>query len=202
MAMKDAKIKYLEHELEEKERVLEQMREVDRSPGPTPIAEDARIGALERRVRELEAVVKGLTEEVLDLKALTLKLAKTAERHEGPAPVRAGTGRTVEPPSSAPTILVRPRNAGKLSPLPASPSRPLAVPEPAPAIPAGEMDLIMQPDGTIKPELRHKNEYIIASNGPQNRRQGSRPAGDRSGRHVDAVIFADEQEPPRPPKKR
>ncbi len=202
MAMKDAKIKYLEHELEEKERVLEQMREVDRSPGPAPIAEDARIGALERRVRELEAVVKGLTEEVLDLKALTLKLAKTAERHEGPAPVRAGTGRTVEPPSSAPTILVRPRNAGKLSPLPASPSRPLAVPEPAPAIPAGEMDLIMQPDGTIKPELRRKNEYIIASNGPQNRRQGSRPAGDRSGRHVDAVIFADEQEPPRPPKKR
>lgn len=202
MAMKDAKIKYLEHELEEKERVLEQMREVDRSPGPAPIAEDARIGALERRVRELEAVVKGLTEEVLDLKALTLKLAKTAERHEGPAPVRAGTGRTVEPPSSAPTILVRPRNAGKLSPLPASPSRPLAVPEPAPALPAGEMDLIMQPDGTIKPELRRKNEYIIASNGPQNRRQGSRPAGDRSGRHVDAVIFADEQEPPRPPKKR
>jgi hypothetical protein len=64
------------------------------------------------------------------------------------------------------------------------------------------MDLIMQPDGTIKPELRRKNEYIIASNGPQARRQGPRAAGDRSGRHVDAVIFADEQEPPRPPKKR
>ncbi|MEN6342218.1 MAG: hypothetical protein ABFC89_06615 [Methanospirillum sp.] len=205
MAMKDAKIKYLEHELEEKERVLEQMREVDRIPvQPTPIPEDARIGALERRVRELEAVVKGLTEEVLDLKALTLKLAKTSERHEVPAPHRAGTGRTVEPPSSAPTILVRPRNAGKLSPLPASQPRPVAVaePAPAPALPAGEMDLIMQPDGTIKPELRRKNEYIIASNGPQNRRQGSRQAGDRSGRHVDAVIFADEKEPPRPPKKR
>ena len=112
MAMKDAKIKYLEHELEEKERVLEQMREVDRSPAPSPIAEDARIGALERRVRELEAVVKGLTEEVLDLKALTLKLAKTAERHEPPTTVRAGPARTIEPPSSAPTILVRPRNAG------------------------------------------------------------------------------------------
>src|SRR5665647_432455 len=202
MAMKDAKIKYLEHELEEKERVLEQMREVDRTPGPAPIAEEARIGALERRVRELEAVVKGLTEEVLDLKALTLKLAKTAERHEGPSPTRAGPGRTVEPPSSSPTVLVRPRNAGKLTPLPPSPSRTQVVAEPAPAIPAGEMDLIMQPDGTIKPELRRKNEYIIASNGPQNRRQGPRTAGDRSGRHVDAVIFADEQEPPRPPKKR
>ena len=51
MAMKDAKIKYLEHELEEKERVLEQLRDVDRVPGPAPVGEDARIGALERRVR-------------------------------------------------------------------------------------------------------------------------------------------------------
>jgi hypothetical protein len=202
MAMKDAKIKYLEHELEEKERVLEQLREVDRPPAPAPVAEEVRVGALERRVRELEAVVKGLTEEVLDLKALTIKLVKTAERHESPAPARTGTGRTAEPQAPAPTILVRPRNAGKLSPLPASSSRPQAVADPAPAIPDGEMDLIMQPDGTIKPELRHKNEYIIASNGPQSRRPGSRAAGDRSGRHVDAVIFADEQEPPRPPKKR
>lgn len=201
--MKDAKIKNLQLELEEKERVLEMMRDVDRAPVPAPVAEDARVGALERRVRELEAVVKGLTGEVLDLKALMHKLMKTAERNDGPAPVRAGTGRIVEPPSSAPTILVRPRNAGKLAPLPASPSRlQPVVAEQAPAIPAGEMDLIMQPDGTIKPELRRKNEYIIASNGPQNRRQGSRTAGDRSGRHVDAVIFADEQEPPRPPKKR
>jgi hypothetical protein len=202
MAMKDAKIKYLEHELEEKERALELMREVDQVQPAAAVAGDARIGTLERRVRELEAVVKGLTEEVLDLKALTLKLAKTAERHEAPGAARTGPGRTVEPPSSAPTVLVRPRNAGKLAPLPAFTSRPPAVAEPVPELPAGEMDLIMQPDGTIKPELRRKNEYIIASNGPQNRRQGGRTAGDRSGRHVDAVIFADEQEPPRPPKKR
>ena len=92
MAMKDAKIKYLEHELEEKERALELMREVDQVQPPAPVAGDARIGTLERRVRELEAVVKGLTEEVLDLKALTLKLAKTAERHEGPATARTGPG--------------------------------------------------------------------------------------------------------------
>lgn len=200
MAMKDAKIKYLEHELEEKERVLEQMREGERVPVQAAIGEDARLGALERRVRELEAVVKGLTEEVLDLKALTLKLAKTAERQEIPTSVR--TGRTAEPQASAPTVLVRPRNAGKLAPLPASPVRPMAAAEPAPATSTGEMDLIMQPDGTIKPELRHKNEYIIASNGPQHRRQGPRSPGDRSGRHVDAVIFAEEQELPRPPKKR
>lgn len=206
MAMKDAKIKYLEHELEEKERVLEQLREVENAPAP--VTEDGRVTTLERRVRELEAVVKGLTGEVLDLKALTLKLARTADRLEGQPPAaRPGAGRAsaaAPQPSSAPTVLVRPRNAEKLGPLSSSLSRqPVAVdPVPASTVPSGDMDLIMQPDGTIKPELRHKNEYIIAPNGPQSRRQGTRPAGDRSGRHVDAVIFADEQELPRPPKKR
>lgn len=206
MAMKDAKIKYLEHELEEKERVLEQLREVEN--GPAPVTEDDRAATLERRVRELEAVVKGLTGEVLDLKALTLKLAKTADRFEGqPAGARPGAARgtvAASQPSSAPTVLVRPRNAEKLGPLPSLASRqPLSVdPVPAATVSSEEMDLIMQPDGTIKPEVRHKNEYIIAPNGPQSRRQGMRPAGDRSGRHVDAVIFADEQELPRPPKKR
>ena len=206
MAMKDAKIKYLEHELEEKERVLEHLREVDNAPAP--VTEDGRVATLERRVRELEAVVKGLTEEVLDLKALTLKLVKTADRFEGqPVAARTGAGRAnvaAPQPASAPTVLVRPRNADKLGPLLSSPSRlPVAGdPVPAAAVSDEGMDLIMQPDGTIKPELRHKNEYIIAQNGPQNRRQGMRSAGDRSGRHVDAVIFADEQELPRPPKKR
>ncbi len=206
MAMKDAKIKYLEHELEEKERVLEQLREVENAPAP--VTEDGRVTTLERRVRELEAVVKGLTEEVLDLKALTLKLVKTADRFEGQSTApRPGAGRAnaaTSQPSSAPTVLVRPRNVEKLGPLPFSLSRqPVAVdPAPASAVSSENMDLIMQPDGTIKPELRHKNEYIIAPNGPQSQRQGIRPAGDRSGRHVDAVIFADEQELPRPPKKR
>ncbi len=203
MAQKDAKIKYLEHRLEEKERALEQMSDGDRAPPSGPSSsDDSRIGALERRVRELEAVVKGLTEEVLDLKALTLKLAKTAERQEPQGVSRAEPGRTIESASSAPTILVRPRNAEKLVPLPESPSRPRAALEPVPAAANGELDLIMQPDGTIKPEIRRNNEYIIAPNGPQHRQQGARQGGDRSGRHVDAVIFADEQDVPRPPKKR
>lgn len=203
MAIKDARIRSLEQELEEKERVLEQMREVERVPAGAAGMEDARASALERRIRELEAVVKGLTEEVLDLKALTLKLAKTAERHEGSSPsARSGQGRAAEAAPSTPTVLVRPRNAGKLSPMPAAPPRSFPIPDSVPAASAEEMEMIMQPDGTIKPELRRQNEYIIASNGPQVRRKGSRAAGDRSARHVDAVIFAEEQEPPRPPKKR
>jgi len=205
MAMKDAKIKYLEHELEEKERALDMLRDVDRREADRPAGggDDGRVSTLERRVRELEAVVKGLTEELLDLKALVLKMAKSFERQEPPAPVRAPPARSAEPPAAAPTILVRPRNAEKLSPsgTPA-PARPPAAATPAPAVPPEEMDLIMQPDGTIKPEVRLRNEYIIASNGFQNKRQDRKPGGERSGRHVDAVIFAEEHEPPRPPKKR
>jgi hypothetical protein len=202
MAMKDAKIKYLEHELEEKERALELLREVDR-PMVTG-GDDARVTVLDRRVRELEAVVKGLTEEVLDLKALTIKLVNTIERKEVAPQARPAPTPTRESQTPAPTVLVRPRNAEKLSPTftPTPSSRSAAAANANPFVPPEEMDMIMQPDGTIKPEPRRRNEYIIASNGFQNRRQNKKSPGDRSGRHVDAVIFADETEPPRPPKKR
>ncbi|NLX48310.1 MAG: hypothetical protein GXY82_00235 [Methanospirillum sp.] len=197
MAMKDAKIKYLEHEIEEKDRVLEQLREAERPPAP-PV-DEGRVGTLERRVRELEAVVKGLTEELLDIKALVFKLVKTAEQREpAPAP-RPGRTLPAESSSPAPTILVNPRNADKLSL-----SAPADVPadaEPTPET-ADEMDMIMQTDGTIRPEKRRKNQYIVAPNGPQHRRAGGRTVGDRSARHVDEVILAEEQEQPRPLKKR
>lgn len=204
MAMKDAKIKYLEHELEEKERALDLLREADRREPERPAggSDDGRIATLERRVRELEAVVKGLTEELLDLKALVQKISRTLEREESPVPARrAPTPRSNEPNEPAPTVLVRPRNADKLSPQ-APPVQAGLQSAPAPADSSDEMDLIMQPDGTIRPEKRIGKEYIIASNGFQNKRQDRKSGGERSGRHVDAVIFAEEKEPPRPPKKR
>ncbi len=205
MAMKDAKIKYLEHELEEKERALDLLRDVDRREVDRPASggDDGRVSTLERRVRELEAMVKGLTEEFLDLKALMLKMAKTLEQQEPPPPRRTPPARMAEPPAAAPTVMIRPRNAEKLSPsaTPVSARTP-AVAESAPAVSPEEMDMIMQPDGTIRPEVRLRNEYIIAPNGFQNKRQDRKSPGDHSGRHVDAVIFAEEKELPRPPKKR
>ena len=39
-------------------------------------AGDDRIAALERKIRELEALVKGITEELLDLKSIVMKLSK------------------------------------------------------------------------------------------------------------------------------
>jgi len=200
MAMKDAKIKYLEHELEEKERALDLLREADRRDSGRPVAgsDDNRTAALERRVRELEAVLKGLTEEVLDLKAQVQKISRLLERDGSPVPARiAPASRPTGSAEPAPTILVHPRNVDKLSPQNA-PARPAE----ASPTPDEEMDLIMQPDGTIRPEKRIGKEYIIAPNGFQNRRQDRKSGQDRAGRHVDAVIFAEEKELPRPPKKR
>ena len=204
MAMKDAKIKYLEHELEEKERARDLLREADRREAERPAGgnDDGRTATLERRVRELEAVVKGLTEELLDLKALVQKMSRAFEREEPPAHMRrAPSSRTPEPAESAPTVLVRPRNADKLSPQapPVQTGVPLA---PASAALSEDMDMIMQPDGTIRPEKRIGKEYIVAPNGYQNKRQDRKSGQDRSERHVDAVIFAEEKEPPRPPRKR
>ena len=42
-------------------------------------AGDDRIAALERKVKEQEALVKGITEELLDLKSIVMKLSKASE---------------------------------------------------------------------------------------------------------------------------
>lgn len=75
-------MKFLEHELAEQEREMNIKHEVgaDASAAPTK-AENTE--ALERKVRELEAMVKGLTEEMLDLKSVTRKLAMQLEEMRG-----------------------------------------------------------------------------------------------------------------------
>jgi len=118
-------------------------------------ATEERIAALEKKVREMEALVKGLTQELLDLKSITMKMSKqTDERSRqelrrtapaaapapgSPAPATAATGSTV----------IRPKGRAPEAP-------------PAPAEPA--MDWIMQPDGTMKQEPRRGDkDYIVAS---------------------------------------
>jgi hypothetical protein len=67
-------MKFLEHELEEKERELKMVKR-EEEPVHTAIAdEDERITALERKVHELDALLKGVTAEMLDLKSVTRKL--------------------------------------------------------------------------------------------------------------------------------
>jgi uncharacterized coiled-coil protein SlyX len=73
MAQTDAKIKYLEHELDQQEKLIKMME-----TSGTGVSED-RIASLEKKVRDMEALVKGLTQELLDLKSIAMKMSKQTE---------------------------------------------------------------------------------------------------------------------------
>ncbi len=68
----------------------------------TGAATEERIVAIEKKVRDLEALVKGLTQELLDLKSVAMKMSKQTEERSrqeakrGP-PVGTGCATTVCP---------------------------------------------------------------------------------------------------------
>ena len=207
MAQKDARIRFLERELAEREKEMETMKDYDQPPAPEAgsersEAEEERLRDLERKVRDLEALVKGLMEEVLDLKSVTMNLSRDAEERRK-RPVAAGERK------AAATLQAEPR----ASPEPAAPS-PAATPR-TPARPVEkqmeepvpeneEMDLIMQNDGTLKPEPRRSSEYIVASarfgNAPMKGRGKGGKTPERTlfveqkKRSVDDVIQAEEDD--------
>ncbi|MDO5845650.1 MAG: hypothetical protein Q4Q04_01880 [Methanocorpusculum sp.] len=81
-------MKFLEHELAEQERELER-KSTDIKDEPAPVAVvPEHIERMEMRIRELEAMVKGLTEELLDVKSVTRKLSAQIEKLGG-TPVRS-----------------------------------------------------------------------------------------------------------------
>lgn len=82
----NTRMKFLEHELAEQER--EQLRKAEQKEQPVPAAVPDNTLALERKVRELEALVNGLTEELLDLKSVTRRLSAQIEKLGG-APVKS-----------------------------------------------------------------------------------------------------------------
>jgi hypothetical protein len=139
MAETDARVEYLEYELKEREKEQKKMAEGEKTPQMT----EDRIRDLEGKLKEIEALVKGLTDEMLDLKSILMKLSARDEERRAVMPV----------PRMPSEVTVRPR-------------RPTAVAEPKKpeAKESGEMELIMQTDGTLKPERRSEsNNFIVAS---------------------------------------
>lgn len=78
----DTRMKFLEHELAAQERELSANKDTQNTPEPEKSDE---IQALELRIRELEAMVKGITDEMLDLKSVTRRLGMQIEKLEGTA---------------------------------------------------------------------------------------------------------------------
>ncbi len=200
MAQKDARIRFLERELAEREKEMETMK--DYKEPPIPEAGDERLRDLERKVRELEALVKGLTEEVLDVKSVAMKLSRDVEeRRKKPAAAeerKTGAMLQAEPRAAAEPKSVRAAE-------PRSPARPAERRPPAPAPEEDRnLELIMQNDGTLKPEPRRTSEYIVASTGSgiaaaKGRGKGGKPSErklfvEQKAREVDDVIHAEEDD--------
>jgi hypothetical protein len=154
----------------------------------TAAATEDRLATLERKVREMEALVKGLTQELLDLKSVAMKMSKQTEERSrqelrrGPVVTQQGE----QPPTAAggpvsaggSTVVMR-RGARQ-------PEAPAAPAEPA-------MDLIMQPDGTMKLEPRRGDkDYIVASAGYGRNKKGISVKAKQS----DLIYAAEEEKDP------
>jgi hypothetical protein len=134
----------------------------------TGAATEERIVAIEKKVRDLEALVKGLTQELLDLKSVAMKMSKQTEERtrqeakRGPAVVQGAQPQPTTTPAGAPaassTVVMR--KGARPSDAPSAP------PEPS-------MDMIMQSDGTMKLEERRGDKnYIVATPGYGKNKKG------------------------------
>lgn len=123
-------------------------------------ATEDRIATLEKKVREIEALVKGLTQELLDLKSVSMKMTKQNEERSRQelkrGPVIGGTpsqqAAPVAPAPAGGSTIIRPKSARQAD-TPAPPAEP-------------PMGMIMQTDGTMKAEPRRgEKNFIVASAG-------------------------------------
>jgi hypothetical protein len=152
-------------------------------------AGDDRIAALERKIKELEALVKGITEELLDMKSIVMKLSKASEERSRQElkrvqPIVQGAQQQASAGGASPggsTVVMRPKSARQ-----GEPAKPVEQ----------AMDMIMQNDGTMKLEPRRgEKDYIVASAG-YGRKKGKEPAKKQGD-----LIYAADDEKADPAKK-
>lgn len=119
---------------------------------------DDRVAALEKKTEEMEALLKGLMAEMLDFKALAKNLARQSAEQQRQVTVRGPVVQeTVSQPEStdAPAAEAAPQENRTVIHVKSAPK-----PEAAPAPAEPEMVRIMQPDGTMKMEVRRGNRKL------------------------------------------
>ena len=125
-----------------------------------------RVNELEKKVREMEALIKGLTNELLDLKSIVERMNSRMEEKRPPVVTRQQGGR----------VTVSQKG------------------QPEPVADSGEVVKIMQSDGTLKEEHRKDSDYIVASAKSaaalRNKGKGEPSKGKGSG----ALIYAVEED--------
>jgi len=183
MAARDAPIDYLKYELMERTKENTTMTDGDK----TMQAGDDRLRDLEAKMKEMEALMKGLTEELLDLKTIVMKLNIREPERRQPVVQRVPASDTV----------VRSRSPG--SGAPQSPGQRTETVAP------GERVMIMQSDGTLKPESRAPEGFIVAGRFAQSGgkgKKGAHGAGDEgSKKEPSDLIFAVDEDTKEKKKK-
>jgi hypothetical protein len=169
----DSRIKFLEHELAEQEREMTQ-----KQTSAETLSDSRNADALEQKVRELEAIVKGLTGEVLDLKSVTRRLSQQLEggrvqaelQTEKPSvPERRGMVLAGKRPIAEPAPRVAPTGGSAPRAAPRHViSSPGPEPVPAPEVPVeelklGEFEYVMQPDGSILKRRKTADKNVIVA---------------------------------------
>jgi hypothetical protein len=129
---------------------------------PQPVND--RVSELEKKVREMEALIKGLTNELLDLKSIVERMNSRMEEKRPP-------------------VMARPQGRVNVS----------QRGEPAP-VDEGELVRIMQPDGTMKEERRKDSDYIIASARSAAALKNKGKGEPSKGKGSTALIYAVEEE--------
>lgn len=130
---------------------------------------DGRVGHLERRVADMEALIKGLTDEMLDMKAVVMKLKK----EQRPPPVI----QAVAPPISRSKVEREVPEEDDTKKAQGSSAK-------------DKITLKMQPDGTLQPEKEFGDDIIIAS--ARDARSRYKDQHQRSG-HNDLIIAEDKE---------
>lgn len=175
----DAKFRDLEHELEEREREIQMLRDsIHDLNNLNPVSEE-RIKGMENRINEVDGLVKGLMQEMLDVKACLQKISKSLDVDGVPASrklARESKESRRYPPVVSPGAAAE-RKASASS-----------LPEAEPA-PSKEV-LIIQPDGTMKPEVPRGEDMIVADH--RNSRQQPGRRGDP--REKKPLIYADDDD--------
>jgi uncharacterized coiled-coil protein SlyX len=129
-----------------------------------------RVNELEKKVREMEALIKGLTNELLDLKSIVERMNSRMEEKRPPVMAR--------PPGRL-TISQR-GQPGEAAP-----------------VDEGELVRIMQPDGTMKEERRKDSDYIVASAKSAAALRNKGKGEPAKGKGSNALIYAVEEEDPK-----
>lgn len=204
----DPRMKFLDHELSEQERELTRKHNAGtESTSNTMKFESHEVLAL--KVRELEAMVKGLTDEMLDLKSITRKLSMQFEEicdrqsrifiesranqklsEENPVPKHLSS---MPSPRSASMSDEQSKNAAcaELSSLATSASdSDCCFDTPIEQLKSGEFEYLMQPDGTILKRKKTKEHDVIIAGTGYNPDHTSRSMAIRAD--SDAVIEASE----------